>query len=115
MIEHPQFGVHLLLHDLLFHFLSLIHELFFAFELRASGHEMRFLASQIISLHFKFPIHGPLNMLLFLSFALYVDLGETLCHLLPDLLWRFQIGKEFLFVHLILLGQNGCQFDPTSM
>ena len=70
MIEHPQLGVNLLLHDLFFHFLSLIHELFFAFELRAGRHEVRLLAPQIIGLHFKFPIHGPLNMLLFLSFAL---------------------------------------------
>jgi len=103
-VKHPQLGIHLFLHYLLFHFLSLVHKLLFTFELSASGHEMCFLAPQIIRLHFKFPIHGSLDMLFFLSFTLCIDLCEPLRHFLPNLLWRFQIGKELLFIHLVFLG-----------
>ena len=67
---------------------------------------MSLLSSEVIGLHLELPVEGPLNHLLFLGSPLHIDFIQSLCHLLPDLLRRFHVGKEFLLVQLILVGEE---------
>lgn len=90
-IEHPKLCIDLFLDNLFFHFLSLVHELLFSFELGASSHEMRFFAPQVICLHFEFSINCSLNMLFFFCLSLNFYFSESLRHFLPYLLRCFQV------------------------
>lgn len=102
MVEHPEFGVDLLLDDRLLHLLSLVHKLLFSFDLGTSYHEGGLFLSQVIGLHFEFSLEGMLNHLGPLYFSLLLKAVEFTGHFRSDLLWSFKISQEFLFVLFIL-------------
>ena len=102
MVEHPEFGVDLLLNDGLLHLLSLVHELLFSFDLGSGDHEGGLLLSQVIGLHFEFPLESVLNHLGPLFFSLLLQGVESTGHFRSDLLWSFKIRQEFLLVLFIL-------------
>lgn len=107
-VEHPEFGVDLLLDNLVFHFLSFVHQLLFSLELGAGGHEVGLLPSKIVSLHLELSVESLLDCLCFLELSLGVEFVEAGGHLLPNLLWSLHIGKEFLLVLVILSCQDCC-------
>lgn len=114
-VEHPQFGVNLLLDYLLVHLLPFVHQLLFSFQLGQSCHETGFLSSKVVSLHFELSVESLLDDRFLLFLPLNVDLFKSLRHLGSDLLRRFHIVEKLLFEHLILTGQKSCQLLPPSI
>ena len=104
VIEHPKFGVDLLLNDGLLQLLLFVHELLFSFDLGSGNHEGSLLPSQVVGLHFEFSLKGVLHLLGSLLFPLLLQGVESLGHLGSDLLWSFKGSHEFLFINLILCG-----------
>lgn len=106
MVKHPEFGINLLLEDVLFKFHLFIHELLFPFDLGTGDHEVGFFTSQIIGLHFEFPLKSMLDLLLSLLFSLILQGGESFSHFGSDLFWRFKIIHKFFFILFVLSGQK---------
>lgn len=104
MIEHPQLGVDLLLNDRLFELGFLVHELLFSLELGSGNHESGLLLSQVVGLHFEFPLEGVLHELGPLLFALLLQGVQSIGHLGSDLLGSFEGRHKFLLINFVLGG-----------
>ena len=102
-VKHPKLGIDLFFNNIFLHFLSLIHKLFLPLKLGTSCHEMSFFSSQIICLHFELPVNSPLNKRFLFCFPLSIKFVKAISHFLSDLLRRFQVGHELLFIHLIFV------------
>lgn len=100
-IEHPEFGIYLLFNNIIFKFLSFIHQLFFSLELTTSVHESSLFASKIVCFHFEFPSTSLVTELLLLLCPLSLESFKLNMHLSSNLLWSFQILHKFLFIQLI--------------
>jgi hypothetical protein len=104
VVEHPEFGVDLLLNDGLLQLMFLVHELLFSFNLGSCDHESGLFPSQVIGLHFELPLECVLNLLGPLFFSLLLESIESIGHFSSHLLWSFKISQKFLLVLFILCG-----------
>ena len=106
VFEHPEFGVDLLLKDLLFELCLLIHELLFSFDLSSGNHESGFLLSELISFHFKLSFESLLDLKLPFFLSLSSKTLDSLGHLGSDLFEGLKLVHEFFLILLVLCGKK---------
>ena len=106
VVEHPEFGVDLLLDNGLFELGLFVHKLLLPLDLGSSDHEGGLLLPQVVGLHLELALEGVLHQLGSLFLSLRFQGVESLGHLGSDLFWSLESSHELLLVHLILRGQN---------
>ena len=101
-VEGPKLSVDLLLDHLLLDLASLVDELLLALNSRSIVVELLVLISQRVVGHLELHVLSSLHLGLTFGFSLSLQVGQSLEHLLTDLLWCLHIIVKFLFIDSIL-------------
>ena len=113
-VEGPKLSIDLLFDHLLLNLASLVNELLLALNGRSIVVELLVLIPQRVICHLELHVLSPLHFGLTFSLSLTLQVGQSLEHLLTDLLWSLHIIVKFLFIDSIL-GFEECSKSGLSL
>ena len=108
-IELPKLGVYLLLKHFLLYCASFVNKLLFTLNCGSIVVKLGVLLAKSVVLSLKLHILSSCHLISSLLLSLSFKGLKALEHLLTDLLGRFQIVVEFLFIDAILGGEKFCK------